>query len=319
MKVERIPVLSTVAGASATVVHFPEQHVGLVGAYLRGLPSDSTRRVYARVLRDLASWLGRDPETASRREIESYREHLEQLGRAKTTIVQHLAAVSGFLQFACDEEVIQSNPAARVRRPRLHEAPIKKGVTAAEVRMLLDICDTTTLIGLRDAALVYVLAVQGLRIHEALGIAVEHVDRENGHHVVTITGKGDKVARVPLAPAVHAAITRWTTAVPIMMGPIFVAVLRGDHVAPGQHISAQAAWKRVRYLAHIAGLGREIHPHLFRHGCATSALAAGVALHRVQDHLRHADPKTTRRYDSQRKSLDNSTGPTVADLIERAE
>jgi integrase len=225
-----------------------------------------------------------------------------------------LAAISGYLQFCADEGAIDVNPAARVRRPKLHEPPPKQGLTPAEVAQMLDACDDVSLIGLRDRALVLTLAIQALRIHEALGLHVEDFGDEAGHRVASIIGKGSKPARVPLAPKVWTAIKHWLDAAMIEHGPVFVPVLRGEHVRAGRAMTSQAAWKRVVYLADLAGL-RHAHPHLFRHGAATSALAAGVPLHRVQDHLRHADPRTTRRYDAQRDSLANPAGPVLADLV----
>jgi integrase len=314
MKVQKVPVSSTIAPSVGEVIAFPEDHVSLLDAYLRGLPSVGTRRVYGRIVRAFRGWLARDPESATRREIESYREHLEQLGRAPSTVALHLSAVAGYLQFAADEGVLDTSPAARVRRPRVHEPPPRQGLTPAEVSAMLDVCHETTLIGLRDRALVLVLAIQGLRVSEALALRVGDFAEEGGHRVASILGKGAKPARIPITPKVWTAIRRWLDAAPVAEGPVFVAVLRGDRVQRAKAISPQAAWKRVVYLADLAGL-RHVHPHLFRHGAATQALLANVPLHRVQAHLRHADPRTTQRYNSQRDALDNPTGPVLAALI----
>lgn len=303
---------------SETLFRFPESHVGIVAAYLRGLPSDATRAVYRQVLRDFFGCCKTPLAEVTRRHVESYRAHLEAAGRSRATVKKHLAALSGFFSYALDEGEVASNPAANARRPKATEDPIKQGITPAETRSLLDACDRGSLIGLRDYSLVMTLAVQALRISECLGLHTEHVRQENGHQVADIVGKGGKKATIPLAAPVSEALTNWIDASKVT-GPIYVAVLKGDRVVPGKAISKQSAWKRVRHLAREAGIDRPLHPHLFRHGCATSALAAGVPLHRVQDHLRHADPRTTRRYDAHRKSLNNPTGPVVADLIDHGE
>ncbi|MEE9381893.1 MAG: tyrosine-type recombinase/integrase [Nannocystaceae bacterium] len=301
------------------VLRFPERRASHLDAYCRGLPSEGTRRVYRRIAIAFERWASVPVDQVTRRTIESYREHLEVLGRAPTTIAQHLAAICGYFQFLEDEGVIDSNPAARVRRPKIAEPPPKQGITPAEVRRLLEVCDPATMIGLRDRALVLTLSVQAFRISEALGITVETLGEEAGHHVAQIIGKGNKPARVPLAPIVHEAMQQWLDAADIHEGPIFVPVSKGGVVKLGRAISSQSGWKRIKHLGQQAGIERALHPHLARHGAATAALAAGVALHRVQDHLRHADPRTTRRYDSQRRSLSNPCGPVVADLIKRAD
>lgn len=172
-----------------------------------------------------------------------------------------------------------------------------------------------TLIGLRDRALLTALALQGFRISEALGICVEHLDHELGHRVAEIRGKGDKLCRVPLSAATWDAMSTWTTAAGITSGPIFVGVTKAGKVEIGTAISSQSAWKRVRKLARQAGIEKAMHPHLFRHAAITAALGAGVPLHQVQDFGRHADPRTTRRYDSHRQSLSNPTTHVLAGLM----
>jgi integrase/recombinase XerD len=51
-----------------------------------------------------------------------------------------------------------------------------------------------------------------------------------------------------------------------------------------------------RHAAQRAGIQRRIHPHLFRHACATHMLDAGADLRTIQVMLGHADIRTTARY-----------------------
>ncbi|TDE35461.1 site-specific integrase [Actinomadura sp. 6K520] len=50
----------------------------------------------------------------------------------------------------------------------------------------------------------------------------------------------------------------------------------------------------------------DCHPHSLRHSVVTLLLDRGHPLHVVQDFLGHADPRTTRSYDTARESLDRS-------------
>jgi integrase/recombinase XerD len=66
-----------------------------------------------------------------------------------------------------------------------------------------------------------------------------------------------------------------------------------------------AATRRLRRLAETAGVRiTRPHPHMLRHTFVTTMLDAGVDLQDVQIAARHADPRTTMRYDRARKNLD---------------
>jgi site-specific recombinase XerD len=66
-----------------------------------------------------------------------------------------------------------------------------------------------------------------------------------------------------------------------------------------------AGTRRLRHLATAAGVRLpRMHPHMLRHTFVTTMLDAGVDLRDVQIAARHADPRTTMRYDRARKNLD---------------
>jgi integrase/recombinase XerD len=301
---------------SAQIVAFPASNLSTVDAYLQGLPSAATRRVYKHVVAAFDTFTGpTDLMAVTRRDVEAYRAHLEVGRRTPSTIAKVLSALSGFYAFAVEDGKINRNPVAMARRPKVPETSPRRALSPADVRALLNAADTSTLAGLRDRALLVSLALQAFRISEALGIRVEDLDEEDGHKVVTITGKGSKLARVPLAAPTWAAIQTFLTAAGITTGSVFVGVSKGDTVMRGEAISQQAAGCRIQQLAAKAGIARKVHPHLLRHTAVTETLKGGVALHLVQDFARHADPRTTRRYDSHRQSLANPAPHVLAAVL----
>jgi integrase/recombinase XerD len=114
--------------------------------------------------------------------------------------------------------------------------------------------------------------------------------------VLRVCGKGGKVVLVPLPPAVGRAIER---AVDIRQdGPILLT-------RRGTRMDRHCATRRLRRLAESTGLRLpRMHPHMLRHSFVTTMLDAGVDLRDVQIAARHADPRTTMRYDRARKNLD---------------
>jgi len=298
------------------VVGLPEDRISHLDAFLRGLPCQRTKDSYQHTLTAFRSFsAGVDDTQVTRRHLEAYRAVLEASGRSVSTIRRVLATLSSYFSFLVADGILDRNPMATVRRPRDQQASPRRALAVAEFQQLMDSLDLTTTIGLRDRALVLLLVVQALRISEALALTVEDLDEELGHKVMTIHGKGGKVVRVPLAAETWSAITTWLAHAGIEEGPVLLGVRKGGHVLHGQPWTRSSAHRRVRHLADKAGLDRIVHPHLFRHTAATTALMAGVPLHQVQDLLRHASPETTRRYDSHRLSLNNPAAHMLASRL----
>jgi hypothetical protein len=51
-----------------------------------------------------------------------------------------------------------------------------------------------------EHALISLLALNGLRVSEAVGADIEHLGLERGHRTLTVTRKGGKIVTIPLAP-----------------------------------------------------------------------------------------------------------------------
>jgi integrase len=147
-----------------------------------------------------------------------------------------------------------------------------------------------------DFALIAMLGLLGLRIFEACGANTADLGEEHGHHVLKVRGKGDKTVLIPLPPAVARAIEHATESreqEPILRNTV------------ARRMDRHAATRRLQQLSEAAGIRMpRMHPHMLRHTFVTTMPDAGVSLRDVQIAARHADPKTTMRYDRARKNLD---------------
>ena len=140
------------------------------------------------------------------------------------------------------------------------------------------------------------LGLLGLRIFEATGADIADLGEEHGHRVLRVCGKGTKVVLHPAATSRrpgHRPRDRHRTRGPILLN------------SRGARMDRHAATRRLRRLAETAGVRiTRPHPHMLRHTFVTTMLDAGVDLRDVQIAARHADPRTTMRYDRARKNLD---------------
>jgi len=274
----------------------------LATAFLLGY-GPATREAYGRDLRAWGRFLasvGVEPLHAHRSHVELWARDMEVQGLAPATVARRLTAVSGFYAYAQDEELIARNPVARVRRPRLSDESPRLGLNRDELAALLAAAERS---GPRDHALACLLGLNGLRVSEAVGADVADLGQERGHRVLAVRRKGGKRQLAPLAPRTVAAVEAMLAG--REEGPLFAT-------RTGRRMDRYAAQKVVRRLARQAGVGKVVSPHSLRHSFVTAALDAGVPLRDVQDAAGHADPRTTRRYDRGRHSLDRHATYAVA-------
>lgn len=267
---------------------------------------DSTAGVYSLGLRqwfEFCSYNGLDPLLVRRTHFDLWRRHLEAAGKAPATIANRLGAIVMFYRWLFDEDLIARNPAERIKRPsRPGESPTI-GLDRGEVSRLLYAAERGTVY---EYALVSLLALNGLRVSEALGIDIESLGAQRGHRTVSIIGKGNKPATIPMPPrvcrAVDLACGERTT------GPLILDTR-------GQRMNRHSAGWVIDKLSRRAGIEHHVHPHALRHASITAALDAGVPLRDVQNMARHADPRTTSRYDRARHNLDRHASYIVASYL----
>jgi site-specific recombinase XerD len=131
--------------------------------------SGLTRDAYTLDLRQFTAWRtlhGLHLFAAKRVDIESFRGEMEAAGRARATIARRLCTIAGFYRYAVEEELLDHSPAAHVRRPRLNYESHATALDRNELGGLLVAAGLGTA---QEHALISLLALNGLRISEALG------------------------------------------------------------------------------------------------------------------------------------------------------
>jgi len=211
-----------------------------------------------------------------------------------STVSRRFSVTVGFYRTCVIDGVLEHSPAEYVRRPFVPAESPTLGFTHLQFEALLAAARQSA--NNCDFALVAMLGLLGLRIFEATGASIEDLGEEHGHRVLRICGKGTKIALIPLPPAVGRAIDRATGS--RGTGPVLLN-------SRGTRMDRHAATRRLRRLADSAGVRiARTHPHMLRHTFVTTMLDAGVDLRDVQIAARHADPRTTMRYDRARQNLD---------------
>jgi site-specific recombinase XerD len=268
-----------------------------VAAYLARFKGQSRMHTESD-LRSYLNWCaehGLDPLAASRPHIELYVRWMQEQRRfAASTVSRRMAVVAGFYRTCVIDGVLPHSPAEYVRRPNVPSQSPTLGLSHLQFEAMLTAARQSG--NQFDFALVCLLGMLGLRIFEATGLDIADLGEEHGHRVLRVLGKGGKVVLVPLPPAVGRAVDRAIaerTAGPILLN------------RRATRMDRHAATRRLRRLQASAGVQiARMHPHMLRHTFVTTMLDAGVDLRDTQIAARHADPRTTMRYDRARTNLD---------------
>jgi integrase/recombinase XerD len=167
---------------------------------------------------------------------------------------------------------------------------LPRGLKAAEIEMLLAGCDRETATGLRDYAVLSLLARLGLRGAEAAGLQLDDIDWRAGE--IAVTGKGSRTERLPLPAPAGEALAAWLTdgRPRCESRAVFVTVRR-----PYRQLTPEAVRAVMGRACDRAGLERR-GAHRLRHALATEMLRAGASLPEVGQVLRHRSLLSTSVY-----------------------
>lgn len=308
--------LSRLDAEHPALADLPVRERLLAAAWLGSYRSARTRRAYAG---DLAAWLdwlrGIDVDTlgARRVHVDLWVRQLLDAGSAASSTARRLSALSSFYRHLGEHDLITANPAAAVRRPTVdpdHTATV--GLDRDQARAFIAAADADPgPARLRTAAAARLLLHLGLRVDELAAADVDDLGHDRGHRVLSVTRKGGRRAVVVLPPPTATVLNAYladrasTAAVPAV-GPLLAT-------ASGGRLDQGALWKLVRRLARAADIPSwaQLSPHSLRHTAITLALDAGAPLRDVQDYAGHRDPRTTRRYDRARDTLDRNAAYTL--------
>jgi site-specific recombinase XerD len=241
------------------------ERVAMAG-FLAGY-TGKTRTGYTTDLRIWAEWCHANGLTmlgVRRAHLELFARWMESEGRMRSTVARRLSTLASFYRYCHAEGVIARDPAVNVRRPKVDHESRTLGLDRNELGALLVQAGLGTP---RDHAVITLLAMNGLRISEALNADIDDLDTERGHRTLRIVRKGGKHVTVPLAPRTARALDLYLGERTV--GPILVT-------SDGRRMDRSAADRIVKRLARRAGIAKQISPHSLRHTFITLALDAGV-------------------------------------------
>jgi integrase/recombinase XerC len=212
-------------------------------------------------------------------------------GLTVVSIRRKLAAVRAFFHFLRLEGVIATNPATRLRTPKVRPK-LPDVISAEKANGLLDAVAAGKPVELpsreRDLAMLELLYGCGIRVSELVGL--NQSDLELGSGWIRVRGKGNKERQVPLGAKAVAALERYLATRESNPDPAVFLNSRGARIHDRQ------VRRLVKLYATLATGDSSIHPHSFRHAYATHLLNDGADLRAIQELLGHVSLSTTQKY-----------------------
>ena len=254
----------------------------------RAMSQNTVASYCSDVKRFMDSYTGRI-ENADAEDIEKYigsRKNLTARSQARV-----ISSLRSFYDWLVQEGVITDNPCDNVDAPKIGRN-IPDVLSEEEVSRLMDVVDTSTWFGLRDRAILEVMYGCGLRVSEAVNLKISGLFLDEGF--IRIIGKGNKERLIPIGDMAIKALLIYLEA----------RILPADRASEdivflnryGRPLSRISMFKIIRSLAQLAGIRRDISPHIFRHSFATHLIEHGADLRVVQEMLGHEDISTTEIY-----------------------
>ena len=254
----------------------------------RAMSQNTVASYCSDVERFMDSYQGRI-ENADSEDIEQYIGSRKDLtARSQARVISSLRS---FYDWLVQEGVITDNPCDNVDAPKIGRN-IPDVLSEEEVSRLMDVVDTSTWFGLRDRAILEVMYGCGLRVSEAVNLKISGLFLDEGF--IRIIGKGNKERLIPIGDMAIEALLMYLEA----------RILPADRASEdivflnryGRPLSRISMFKIIRSLAQLAGIRRDISPHIFRHSFATHLIEHGADLRVVQEMLGHEDISTTEIY-----------------------
>ncbi|MCH9038291.1 MAG: tyrosine recombinase XerC [Chloroflexi bacterium] len=224
--------------------------------------------------------------------LRGYLAWLTELAYVRASVVRKASTLRTFMAWLVRKGVIDGDPLPR-RGVMQTEKRLPRFLSQEQAEKLMEAPDTATLVGVRDRALLELIYGAGLRVSEASGLDVTHMDLPSRE--IRVTGKGSKQRIVLIGESARLSMVRYLReARPRLAGPQSGVILFLNRF--GGRLSNRSIQEKVRRYSVKAGLPGGVHTHTLRHSFATHMLEGGADLRVVQDLLGHSSPATTQIY-----------------------
>ena len=256
--------------------------------------SDNTIIAYKNNILQLINYLEsiniNDIKSVKYETIRGYLSYLHENKYKSKSISRMISSMRSFFKYLKVENIITNNPMTLISNPKL-EKKLPKYLTINEVEKILNVPDMNDKIGIRDAFILELLYVSGIRVSELVNIKLN--DIEESQRRIKILGKGNKERYVLYGSRCSELLKKYISVRSnFLKYPNDYLILSKT----GRKINTREIRNIINRIKTKAGISISISPHTFRHTFATHMLNEGADLRAVQELLGHENLSTTTIY-----------------------
>ncbi len=269
--------------------------------FTANINNDNTRAAYLRAVTRFCSWCESAKLSFETIEPTLVAMYIKELSRSYSdaSVKQHLAAIRMLFDYLVTGGIIDVNPAASVRGPKLVIVKGKTPVLSADdARTLLDSIDISKIAGLRDRALIGVMVYSFARISATLKMNVGDYYQNGKRGWIRLHEKGGRYHEMPCHHNAEQYLDEYVMAAAIAEDkktPLFRTLDRRRQLTDDR-MHRSDALRMIKRRAKHAGVSTEICCHTFRATGITEYMRNGGTLEKAQQMAAHASAKTTNLY-----------------------
>jgi integrase/recombinase XerD len=202
---------------------------------------------------------------------------------ARESVRTYVRTLGSFIKWAQSEDVVAAK--VQARQPK-RERRLLETLDRDDINRIENTADSE-----RDKVLVRLLADSGIRLGELLGLRGEDLNEQGRERYIKVRGKGSRDRLVPVKPELFVRLRKLATRGRngSSSDRIFVTNRKSARTGQYEPLAPRSVQNMLRFTAEAAGIGRKVHPHLFRHSFATRALRGGMNPLQLQRIMGHAD------------------------------
>jgi len=294
-----------------------------VEAWLRRSMSNATRTNYSMDLGQFLDFVEAPIDAfehllAVRPErVAAWRDRLAGAGLTNSSIRRKLTTLRSLFSYLQSYGFLGANPAHSdfVDAPSVPRDGKTVGLSSTDCRRLLDAPGVHTPLGIRDRALLSVLAYSACRVGELVKLRLCDYKSHLGHRILELYGKGNKERRVALHPEAVERLDAWVDTLSQCGGkPPTAPLFPAPQSSRGQGLdgfrstalTVRAVERLMKRFVEQLGIDPAVTVHSLRVTALTTARQRGADVIDLQDFAGHADPRTTLTYIRNRDRLAQS-------------